>query len=274
MSPRTRFLPALLVLALACVTNHARAQRYLLKDNSVIPANAATLRDGQLIATANFAGGGVFERRIALGDIARLDFPIPDGLAEAEAALLAGNHAESLRLVTPIYQRFAPFAAIPGSYFVQAARLRLQAQMASGDEANATATANELIRLDLSPEIKGIAHMALAEIVARKGQPDVAALMIEEIVKDAPPVVQARAWLLRGELATRRAAHEEAAEAFLRVQAFYGDQESLMPAALLGAGRALRAYGDKAMSERILGDLLDNYPGTAEAAAAKKELGF
>ena len=95
MSPRTRFLPALLVLALACVTNHARAQRYLLKDNSVIPANAATLRDGQLIATANFAGGGVFERRIALGDIARLDFPIPDGLAEAEAALLAGNHARA-----------------------------------------------------------------------------------------------------------------------------------------------------------------------------------
>ena len=47
-----------------------------------------------------------------------------------------------------------------------------------------------------------------------------------------------------------------------------------MPAALLGAGRALRAYGDKAMSERILGDLLDNYTGTAEAAAAKKELGF
>lgn len=274
MTTRTRILPALLALVLALAAPTARAQRYVLKDGSVIPATAATLRDGQLVATANLAGGGVYERRVALADIARLDFPVPAELAEAATALAAGRAAEALKIVTPVYQRFAPFAAVPGGCFIEAARLRLQAQLASGDDTAATASANELIRLDLNPELKGIGRMALAEIVARKGQSDVAAAMIDEIVKDAPAVVQARAWLLRGELATRRAAHEEAAEAFLRVQAFYGDQESLLPAALLGAGRALRAYGDKAMAERVLGELMDNYTGTPEAALAKKELGF
>lgn len=268
MRSRLSFVLRQSSLVLACAAA-AQAQTYVLKNGASVPADSVAVRDNALVQST-----GQVERRVPLSEVARLEFPVPPEFASAEAELAAGRAAEALALVEPVYKRFAPFAAVPGSPYPAAASLRLRALLAGNDETATKAAASELTRLNLSPESKGLGLLATAQIETRAGRAEIAQLMIDEAVKDAPDEVQARAWLLRGDLAARRAAHEEAAEAYLRVQAFYGTVEHLLPEALLGAARSLRAYGDKAMAERLLGELMDNHARTPQGAIARKELGF
>ena len=44
-----------------------------------------------------------------------------------------------------------------------------------------------------------------------------------------------------------------------------------MPAALLGAARAYKGYGDTDRAERSALELIDRHPATLQAAQAKKE---
>ncbi len=247
------------------------AQSFILRNGAVVPADAVEIRDNALVATA---AGGQVERRVPLTEVVRLDFPPPPEFDGAEAELLAGRSAEALALVEPLVRRFAPFATLPGSPYAQAASLRLRALLASPDTEAAKLAANDLIRIAPTPAAKSLGTLALAELEVRAGRPEIAEILIDEVSKDSSPEAQARAWILRAELASRRADHEAAAEAYLRVQAFYGTLEDLMPRVLLGAGLALRAYGDKAMSERLLGELMDGYPSTPQAVVARRELGF
>jgi tetratricopeptide (TPR) repeat protein len=85
------------------------------------------------------------------------------------------------------------------------------------------------------------------------------------------PGIQARAWLLRGDLALARATHAEALECYLRIPAFYGTLDELMPAALLGSARAYKGHGDSRRAVRSARELVDTYPDTAEAAQARAE---
>jgi tetratricopeptide (TPR) repeat protein len=269
MRPRLSSLLPHSALALACALA-AQAQSYILQNGAVVPADSVTVRENFLVQ----GGGGQVERRVPLSDIARLDFPAPPEFAAAETELATGRAPQALALVEPVYRRFFPFAAIPGSPFPAAAALRLRALLAGEDAAATTAASAELVRLNLNPETRGLGLLAKAQLEARAGRAEIAQLMIDEAVKDAPDEVLARAWLIRGDLAARRSAHEEAAEAYLRVQAFYGTVESLVPEALLGAARSLRAHGSQALAERLLGELMDGYPGTPQSAIARKELGF
>jgi hypothetical protein len=248
----------------------ARAQRYLLKNGQALTAAEVTLGPGYLVQQVA-SGANSFERRYPFSDLARLEFPEPEALEQAAQALTAGRGPEALVLVEPVFRQFAPFASVPGSYWPRAAQLRLEALLLGKDEAAIATAARELMQAGLDPELTGTAKLALAQLDARAGRESLAVAMLEEIVKDAPPAVQARAWLLRGDLAAARAAHEEALEAYLRVPAFFGTEDALLPAALLGSARAYRGFGDADRAERAALELLDNYPDTAQAALAKTE---
>lgn len=259
------------VIAALAAAGSAHAQRYLVKDGTILQAADVTLSGGMLVQQVKLAGGGAFERRYPLADIVKLDFPAPAALDEAEKLVAAGDGPAALALVEPVYRQFAPFPKIPGSHWPRAADLRLQALLLGDDTSLITSAASELMRSGLGAETTGTAKLALARLDARAGREGLANAMLDEILKDAPPGVQARAWLLRGDMAAKRAAHEEALEAYLHVPAFYGSLDELMPAALLGAARAYKGYGDTARAERSALELIDGYPATAQAAEAKKE---
>jgi tetratricopeptide (TPR) repeat protein len=249
----------------------AYGQRYLLKDGTALPAADVTLGSGALVQQVAMPGGGSFERRYALGDLVRLDFPEPDALDEAEKLVAAGSGEEALKLLEPFYHQFAPFSKIPGSHWPRAAQLRLQALLLGTDNTSITFAARELMQSGLGPDITGTAKLALAQLDARGGRESLAVVMLEQIVREATPGVQARAWLLRGDLAAARGAHDEALECYLRIPAFYGTLDELMPAALLGAARAYRGFGDNGRAERSALELIDTYSSTLQAAQAKKE---
>lgn len=262
-------LPALLA-ALACAPA-AHAQRYLVKGNVVLSAEDVTLGSGALVQKVKDASGGFYERRYPLADVVRLDFPEPEAFEQADKLVAAGKGDEALALVEPVYRQFAPFAKLPGSHWPRSADLRLQALLLGSDNAAITSAAREIMQAGLGPDITGTAKLALAQLDARADRESLANIMIEEILREATPAVQARAWLLRGDLAAKRAAHVEALEAYLRVPAFFGTLDELMPAALLGAARAYKGYGDNDRAERSALELIDGYPQTLQAAQARKE---
>ncbi len=262
------------VIACAVCATHSHAQRYLTRDGTVLQASEVTLGSGALVQQVQIAAGGSFERRYPLGDIVRLDFPEPEELARGAALVTAGKAPEALALLEPVYRQFSPFPKVPGSHWPRAAELRLQALLLGRDQAAITSAARELMQSGLGPDVTGTAKLALAQLDARAGREELANVMLEEILKEAPAPVQARAWLLRGDLAAKRAAHEEALEAYLRVPAFFGTLDALQPPALLGAARAYKGYGDTARAERAAIDLIDTYPDTLQAAEAKKEFGL
>jgi tetratricopeptide (TPR) repeat protein len=266
MNPmRLRFCLALVFLPVA------HGQRYILKNDSVLAADSVKLASGALVQEVALSGGGSSERRFPLSDIARLDFPEPEALDAAEKLVAAGSGADALKLVEPVCRQFAPFAKIAGSHWPRAADLRLKALLLGTDSSAIASAARELMQSGLGPEVTGVAKLALAQLDARAGKESLAKVMLEEIVREAPPGVRARAWLLRGDLAAARAAHVEALECYLRVPAFFGTYDELMPAALLGAARAYKGYGDGSRAERAALDLIDTYPATLQAAQARKE---
>ncbi len=271
-SPRHRLFLSLVIgqCALA-VLPAAFAQRYILKDNTALAASEVTLGSGALVQQVAIPGGGSFERRYPLADVARLEFPEPEALDEAEKLVAAGSGADALKLIEPIYRQFAPFSKVVGSHWPRAAQLRLQALLLGTDNSAITSSARELMQSGLGPDVTGTAKLALAQLDARAGKEALANVMLEQIVREATPAVQARAWLLRGDLAAARTAHVEALECYLRIPAFFGTIDELMPAALLGAARAYQGYGDSSRAERSALDLIDNYPATLQAAQAKKE---
>jgi hypothetical protein len=273
MRPKLR-LALLAALAALALPAAARAQRFILKDGTTLPAADVKLGSGALIQQVALPGGGSFERRFPLADLARLDFPEPETLDQAQALVVAGKSTEALELVEPVYRQFAPYSRLPGSHWPRAAQLRLQALLLGADNTAITAAARELMSSGLGPDVTGVAKLALARLDARDGKESLANIMLEEIVREATPEIRARAWLLRGDLAAARGAHAEALEAYLRVPAFHGTLDHLMPAALLGAARAYRGHGDAGRAERSAIEIIDNYPDTLEAAAARREFGL
>ncbi|MCX6938483.1 MAG: hypothetical protein NTU80_11410 [Verrucomicrobia bacterium] len=275
MSPRRPYLfafgPLTWLFAVLALAPAAHAQRYILKNGNPLNAADVTLASGFLVQQIPSPGGGSVEKRFPLADIARLDFPEPEALDTADDLVAAGKGDEALQLLLPIYRQFAPFAKLPGSYWARAAELRLKALLLGTDGPAITSAARELMQSGQGSDIVGTAKLALAQLDARAGKESLANIMIEEILREATPSVQARAWLLRGDLAAKRAAHAEALEAYLRIPAFFGTIDELMPAALLGAARAYKGYGDRGRAERSAMELIDNYPTTLQAAQVKKE---
>ncbi len=271
MSPPRLFLALVLGHWALVLPPAASAQRYFLKDGSSLAVHDVTVASNALVQQVKIPTGGTYERRYPFADIARLEFPEPPALDEAEALVTSGQGETALKLLDPVYRQFAPFPKTPGSPWPRAASLRLQALFLGTDETAIGAAARELMSTGLGPEVTGVAQLALARLDARAGREALARLMLDEIVKDAPPAVTARAWLLRGDLAAARAAHAEALECYLHIPAFFGSHEDLMPAALLGAARAYKGYGDADRAERAALELIDRHPATLEATQAKKE---
>jgi TolA-binding protein len=116
------------------------------------------------------------------------------------------------------------------------------------------------------------AQLIMARVQVIQNKPDIADAMLDEIMrKDASGEIEARAVMLRGDIAFARKDFEKALEFYLQVPVFYGTEETLLPAALLGSARSYRGYGDASRAERAYLDIIVTYPGSAQAEIAKRE---
>ena len=244
------------------------AQRYLMKGNRVVNHADITIRDGKLVRTLTAGATESF----AFSDVLRLDFPEPAEIEQARALLVAGNGTEAFDKILPVYRQFAPFSKVPGSWWPDAAMIRARALLAQEKFDEADRAAKEIISASIDAERTASAQLLIAELQMRAKRPDLADAMLDSILsKQSDSEIEARALILRGDIAYQRKNFERALEYYLQVPTFYGTQEALLPAAILGSARAYKGYGDAARSERAYLDLIVNFASTSEATTAKAE---
>jgi predicted negative regulator of RcsB-dependent stress response len=258
-------LYALLALAVA---SPLCAQRYILNDGRVLNQADVSLKGSNLVRQV--ADGA--EVSYPLSQIARLDWPEPEEIDQSRQLVAAGKGVEAEEKITPIYRQFAPFSKVPGSWWSEAALIRARALLAQEKKDETERAARELMSTAADPEVVAAAQLIMARIQVMLDKADLADAMLDEIMrKDASSEIEARAAILRGDIAYGRKEFEKALEFYLQVPAFYGTEEAVMPLALLGSARSYRGYGDTPRAERAYLDIIVTYPESAEAAIAKTE---
>ena len=246
------------------------AQRYLLKDGKALKQDEVVLKGNVLVkALAGDAG----EQQFPISQVVRLDWPEPAEIAEARSLLIAGKVEEAEAKITPIYTLFTPFAKIPGGWWNDAALLRARALFARQKNSETDKATKELIATSTDEPTRQAAELLAIRLQVVLGKRSVADTLLEELMrKEVSGDIAAGAAVLRGDIAYIQKDFEKALELYLLVPAFYGTEDEVMPAALLGSARSFRGYGDSARSERAYIDLMAVYPNSAEATTAKREV--
>ena len=259
----------LYILVALCAVSPLCAQRYLLKDGRILSDADVKLKGANLVR--ELAGGGA-EISYPISQVVQIDWPEPAEVGAARELLLSGKSVEAEEEIMPVYNQFAPFAKVPGSWWGDAALIRARALLAQEKKSEAERAARELMSTTTDVEIKTSAQLIMARVQMLLAKPDIADAMLDEIMRqESSAEIEARAAILRGDIAYGRKEFEKAIEFYLQVPAFYGTEEDVMPMALLGSARAYRGYGDTSRAERAYLDIIVTYPDSAEAVTAKAE---
>jgi tetratricopeptide (TPR) repeat protein len=259
---------ALFMMLILLLPNGGRAQQYHLRDGHVLDAIDVAVRGVSLVEAVDaVSADAVVERNYPISDVVRLDWPEPDAFEAARSALARGAGREAVVMLEPVRAEFVLFAKLPGSWWTAASLLRLRGLMLAGAADEAEAAARELIATAIDPEAVGLARLGLAELQLAAGQGEIAAAMVEAILKeDVPAGVRARSWLLRGERALQQGDAEAALEAFLRIPVLHASREGLLAPALEGSRRAYLLWHDPARADRAAEELRRTFPDSPEAA--------
>lgn len=262
---------ACILLALVCAAPLC-AQRYLLKDGRVINQSDVVLKNGSLVKALAGSAEGSAEVSYPIALVTRLDWPEPAEIEAAVTLLASGKAAEAQAKITPIYTLFAPFPTVPGSWWSDAAVIRARALLVQKKITEAESAAREIISAGADPDDVKAGQLILAEVQLKLNKPDIADAMLDSILqKHSSAEIEARAFLLRGAIAFENRAFDKALEFYLQVPVFYGSHTELIPAALLGSARSYKGYGDNGHAERAYLELINTFPESAEATAAKAE---
>ncbi|MEY4402132.1 MAG: hypothetical protein RIR91_167 [Verrucomicrobiota bacterium] len=299
MRPAVRFL---LTAALLCAGAHSFGQALIFKggerwevndpfklDNSVPPkpvndpkkGTISSLK-GTVVRTVN-SGGTDIESTRKLSEVERIIWPPMDKLAEAQLFVSRGEPSKALDSVEPIIKFFDAFKKTPGSLWLKASMVKLDALDRLENDAVIGAFLDNLEKNDdgSNPELGTKIKLARLMQRARRGEHDTVITEAADLItKLDDPDVLARLHLVKGSslLATKK--YEAAMNTYLRVPVFYGSQAEHLPKALLGAARAFRGMDSPAtkeqrleeISNRYLRDLIATYPVSKEAEEAKKLL--
>ncbi len=261
-----------LVLLFLAGASAGWGQTIELKSGQIVEAGGIR-REGDAIMVKIVVGQSNGEIGYPLSGIARINFPEPVVLAEARSLFGQGQVERSLQQLEPILTKQAPFRQIPGSWWPPAALLQARALSALHREGEAEQIAREIRGVAADPEIQRAADLQLAAGLLRLHKYDeLAPICDAAIQQSADESVLAEAWKLKGDLMTARKQWDDALMAYLRVPVFYREQTIILPAALLGSGRAYRRLGDNERARRTANDLIVAFPKSPEAVLAQKEL--
>ena len=209
----------------------------------------------------------------AVAQIAKIDFPEPPILRAAPDLITGGKAAEALTQLEPVVRYYEPFRDAPGSWWVDAALLKVQALNALGRDAEAEPIATQVAQSRHEPR-GGASGEGPARAARRAPGPDGGgAARLESALKQSQePGTLASAYLGRAQCLLARKEWEEAVLSFLQVPVFYPGERLLLPAAQLGVGQAEFGMEDIPRARDTLNGLLKTYPEAPEAALAKAEL--
>jgi len=266
-----RAFPAtLLLLAHAFLwTASGRGQTFYFADGRSMVVESPKVTDGDLVIPLRTGGGGAgsAEIRRPLSTIVRVDWPVPDAVAEAEKAAKTGASAGLLEKIDPLLLLQEPFRDVPGSWWSRAASLKAVVLAGLGKKAEARAMIGRMRDAKSREEDIVPAEVALAGAMADSGEADEALARLDALQKDALldsslasiAVARGRAWEKKGRF-------EDALLSYLRVSVFYPDEKEAVPAALEGTARAYEKMGDSVRAALAQDALAALKPKPAEEA--------
>ena len=207
----------------------------------------------------------------------------PEKIVQAQIYVSRGESNLALDEIEPVIRFFEPLKKVPGSWWLKACIIKLDALDRLENNATISSFLENLEQADdgTLPEL-GV-KIRLARLIQsyRKNEFEKVINESTEFIKTADDVeILARLHILKGNSLLVTKKYESAMNTFLRVPVFYGSQVEQIPKALLGAARAFRGMDSPAtkeqkleeVSNRYLRNLITNYPLSKEAEEAKKLL--
>ncbi len=265
-----------MLLALACTGG---AQTIVMKDGKIIATKGLRRQGDTIIATVALPGGEA-GKPAQMGDlgypiaqIAKLEFPEPAQLKTTPELIAQGKGAEALTQLEPVVKYYEGFRDAPGSWWADAALLKVQALASIGRGSEADPLAEQIARAATNPETARAANVQIAAGFARKGNHARALALIEPVIKESKdPGTRAPAFVVKGQCLLAAKEWEEAVLAFLQVPVLYPGEKVLLPQALLGRGRAHFGMDDFPVAKETLNELRKTYPNSTEAKQVEAEL--
>ncbi|MDR2863106.1 MAG: hypothetical protein LBV54_04415 [Puniceicoccales bacterium] len=241
-----------------------------------------TIRGNEIVLTQQVGRSTIVITK-KFAEVTRIDWPKavrPKALADAEDEIARGDANKALAAIEPIVQRFAPLKKVPGSLWLDAASIRLDALVLLKNDLVISQFIAELEGLDSSaiPGLDNRIKLAKLEQTLRKGN---ANLALSEVVKFIDESVDlelcANLYLIKGGALLQLRNFEQAMNAYLSVPVFYGSQTKYIAAAKLGAAKAFRGMSTPAnkalqldvVANNYLSDIIAEYPLSKEAEIAK-----
>ena len=270
-------------LALGFATaDTALAQNIVLKDGKVIATKGLRRQGDMIMATVEIsaattgdtpAPAQTGEVGYSLAAIARLDFPEPAQMRTVPDLIVAGRLPEALAQIEPVVKFYESFRDAPGSYWDEAAMLKLEALQAMGNFKDSEPLIDSLARSASDPETIRAAKVFMAAGLTRRGEHGKAIEIFDQVLKDATkPLTVATASVNKGQSHLALKQYESALIAFLQVPVFYPNQKLLVPQAMLGSAKAYYGMEDLKRARATLDELLKDFGSSPQAAAAKTEL--
>lgn len=246
---------------------------------------AITLKTGQKVETLGVrrekdlvmgkvkVGTGSGEVGYSAAQIARIDFPEPRGLKSASDLLGQQQPGKALAEIDPVMAYYAGFKDIGGSWWAQAALVKVSILAALKKDSEAEALADQIQKAVTDPNTARAVRVRLSSGLIRKKEFEKAIEVCDTAIKESDdPLVLADAWIHKGDAYSGLKQWDDALMAYLHVPVFYNDQSSFLAPALLGSGRAYARLEDATRAKKALNDLITSYPKSAEAAVAQTEL--
>ncbi len=276
-----RRLLGFLVLGLA-VAGTAPAQNILMKDGRTIATKGLRRQGNTIMATVEIPAPATGEKPAqpqtgevgyAIAQIAKLDFPEPAQMRTVPDLIVGGKSAEALAQIEPVVKYYESFRDAPGSWWDEAALLKVEALQAVGNFKDAEALIESLARSSSDPETARAAKVFIAAGLTRRGEHARAVELFEQVMKETTkPATLASASVNKGQSHLALKQYELALLAFLEIPVFFPTQKLLVPQSMLGSARAYFALEDLPRAKATLEELLKDYGSSSQAAEAKAEL--
>jgi tetratricopeptide (TPR) repeat protein len=272
-------LGAVFAALLATTTERAPAAtdpypiKLTLADKRTLPAAAVRRSGNSLLATVPVANGVRGEVGYPIASVIRIEMPEPPQLKTARQLVTDGKPEQALREIGGVVLLQSGLRDIPGNYWAPAALIEVDALIDLKRDKDAQKLIDQLATGTKDDELLQRARLALATLWARNGQADKAIPIFDGAIassKDARTL--ARAWTSKGDALLAAEDYDGALLAYLRIPIFYSNEESFMPAALLGSARAYEGLGDLDLARESLSALARDYANSPEAAKSKDDL--
>lgn len=230
------------------------------------------------------ASGGV-ERSLKFDKILRIEWngePAP--LSAARDQVARGEPETALGTIEPVLHLFEPVRKVPGSFWLKAAEVKLDALSGLSNTSALSSFITTLEQEDDGsvPGLPGKIKLAKLSVRVRAGENAVVVVEADKLIEETKePEILARLCIIKADAQLALRKYEEALNTYLYSTVFYGSEKSFLPVAYLGAAKALRGLDTPLNHEQqrndlasaaYLRDIIRDFPVSKEAVEAKSLL--